>query len=163
MIHFGGELQEAEFRRAHSGMVPRPQRWFGISLLAILALALLSGRWRFMLNDPTLNWLLIAWFLAFAIFLIVGPRGAITKIWQNAPLLHQRVDGTISEDGVVWKTPSGQLNLSWDKFIAHRRRADVLLIYTSLNAALILPRSYFANDSDWSAANDLAARKVKAR
>ncbi|HUR83483.1 MAG TPA: YcxB family protein [Thermoanaerobaculia bacterium] len=159
MIHFGGELQEAEFRRAQWFLSLRMLTWIGLVVLGAFLLWAVADGLGGIVRKPVLTIAL----LVYAAFVIIAPRRAVTKAWRNTPLLHQRVDGEISEDGVTWKTPSSDIRLSWDKFIGHRGRSDMLLIYTSPKAALIMPRSYFVNDSDWAAANEIAARKVKAR
>ena len=90
-------------------------------------------------------------------------RGERSRRYGNAPLfLHERVTGQVTEEGISWKTASTDSTFSWDKIIKRRLGPDLLLLYTSMNQALIIPRSYFRSVSDWEAARELVTRNVAA-
>jgi hypothetical protein len=77
-------------------------------------------------------------------------------------LLHESVTGSLSETGVRWKTSSTDATYRWDQLVKHRIAEDLILLYTSTNQALIIPRSYFEGPNEWEAAKVLIAQHVRA-
>ena len=158
MVAFEGQLHEAEFRRAQWVSSPKIVRWIGWMIVAPVALVLLTGGMEPIARDPVTSAAKLGAVLAFAVFMIVAPRRAITKAWRNTPLLHEHVAGQISEDGITWVTASTNSVYGWDKLIKHQMTDDLLLLYTSTHQALIIPRSYFKSSGDWDAARTLIER-----
>jgi|GEM_PF-4555030 len=159
MIRFEGQLQESEYRKAQWVSSPKIFRWVGWIIMAALVMNLATGGMGPILRHPLMGTVKLALGVAFALFMIIAPRRAVTKVWRNTPLLHERVNGYISEEAVGWKTPSTDSAFGWDKIIKARMRDDLFLLYTSSNQALIIPRSYFGSASEWDAAKALIAKK----
>jgi YcxB-like protein len=162
VIDFEGRLQETEFRRAQWISSPMIRRWLGWMIVAALVMVLATGGIGPILRDPVTSGVKLVAGLAFAVFMIVAPRRAITKVWRNTPLLHEHVAGQISDNGITWVTASTNSKYGWNKMIKRRIRDDLLLLYTSTNQALIVPRSYFKSLNDWEAAKELIAKNIRA-
>jgi amino acid transporter len=163
MIEFEGQLDENGFRQAQWLSTPGLVRWMGWLIAAALVMVLATGGLQPMLREPVQSAITLVVMAAFAIFMIVAPRRAITKTWQNTPLLHERVTGYLSEAGVRFQSSSNDTTLTWDKLVKQRVSNDLILLYTSARAALILPRSYFRTDEDWAAARALVTRNLPAK
>ena len=155
MIRFGGELQEAEFRRAQWMSTPWFLRWFGWLLLGLLVVMTATGGWRAVMADPASQLPRVLVVLLLATVAIVAPRLAIRKVWERTPLLREPVSGEIAESGVVWNTPSSQTTLRWDQIVKRQTSADLILLYTGPRQALLLPKRYFASEEDWRGASAL--------
>jgi hypothetical protein len=163
MIEFEGQLDEDAFRRAQWLSTPGLVRWMGWLIAAALVMVLATGGLQPILQKPVESAIKLGVMVAFAIFMIVAPRRAITKTWQNTPLLHERVTGYLSEAGVRFQSNSNDTTLTWDKLVKQRLGKDLILLYTSARSALILPRSYFRTEEDWAAARELVTRNLPAK
>jgi len=86
MIAFEGQLQEDEYRRAQWLSSPLIIKWIGWIVLAGLVMVLLTGGLQPILADPVISGIRLAAAIAFAGFMIIAPRRAITKVWERTPL-----------------------------------------------------------------------------
>lgn len=126
-------------------------------IFVAFALVIATGDLKSIEADPAANLIKFSVMLLFATYVTVAPRRAITKAWRNTPLLHEAVEGLLGEAGVKWRTQSVDLDLAWEKVVKQKIADDFILLYSAENSALILPRSYFATESDWQEAQKLVA------
>lgn len=158
-IVFGGQLTEEQFRKAQWLTTPRMWYWLPWIMAASFVMVLVTGDRRHLVTSAVDAVKLLA-LVAFVIFIYVAPRRAITKTWRMSKLLHERVEGELREDGIQWRTSVETAFFTWDKFLRHKNAGAFTFLYLGPAQALILPRSYFATDEDWTRARQLIAANV---
>jgi hypothetical protein len=162
MIEFEGELQEDEFRRGQRAMRSSLHRWLVLLVPASLATVLLTGGWETFLREP-LSTLTIGGLFALWLFIPFAQRRVVTKAWRKSPILHQRLTGTLcDEEGISWKSETSQGTVSWNKLVRQKTTSDLLLVYSTPQSAMILPRSWFVDANAWEEAGRLVTRKLPA-
>lgn len=126
-------------------------------IFVAFGLVIATGGLKSIEADPVTSFAKLAAVLLFATYVTVAPRRAIAKAWRNTPLLHEAVEGELDEPGVKWHTQSVDVDLAWEKVVKQKIADDFILLYSAANSAMILPRSYFATESDWQEAQKLVA------
>jgi len=102
---------------------------------------------------------LTAFFLA-----MLGVREwSFRKTWKSHKLLRGRMQGALTEDGLVVESDHSSARLPWSQLHQWQASPNLLLIYQARNALNILPRELFGSDKDWAAARELAAAKLPSR
>lgn len=82
------------------------------------------------------------------------------KLLASTRLLQSPIRGGVSETGVWRETEHTRSNLPWDIFLRRQIGADIVLLYSSLQAAEIFPREFFASEADWQAFLELVRQRV---
>jgi hypothetical protein len=149
-ISFRGTLTEPQFNRFQQQCAPPTLRWIlklfpwcwlGFTLVKLLSFPgyLLSFGMGF-----DLLFLLYFW-----LFIPRLQKSQVKKAWQSNRLLREEVYGTIDRDEIIWQHAYGELRLPWEFILQYREISDIILLYTAINQALLLPRDFFHSEADW--------------
>ncbi|OLP17688.1 hypothetical protein BST81_15320 [Leptolyngbya sp. 'hensonii'] len=160
-IQFSGTLTEQQFNRFQQCCMPAllrwilkgfPWFWLGFALIKVLSLS----------GYITSFGLAFDIFL-FVYFLVVIPKlreRQIKRAWQSNKLIQGEISGVVDQERIVWSHAYGELRCPWEIILKYREVADIFLLYTSLNQAILLPRSFFQSDADWHQFRQLVAEKL---
>jgi hypothetical protein len=102
--------------------------------------------------------------LLFAVGLFLGYLGYLQrqvphKLWENIKDLH--LSGSVSDDGIVLRSPNGQNSYRWSDFSGYGAEGDiVLLIPRNSNMGHIIPQQMFQDHQSWLVSKSLLAVKL---
>jgi hypothetical protein len=162
-IPFAGALTREQFSLVQRLLLP----WWGsmwITSLFIFVLALmfnLAGEAGATLLVNTLANLL--WAAAMSVFVWVMTSLVRYRQWRRIKAMKQTVAGRIGETGIEWNTPMTTATFPWPKIVKLRQHPDMLLFFYSARCAFYVPRTFFATETAWRDANELALRSFSAR
>lgn len=160
-IPIGGEFTEQDVKRAISLGYPTWYQPFRIDLTLLMAWPLLYGLVPSIQSiaegdvppGPALLLLLplllvVLVLAAFVYALWVLPLRQARRI-QDTPLCQGTFSGVASDESFVLGNEAAASSVRWDSFVQYRMSDDMVLLYQNKNAYSMVPRSFFANDSDW--------------
>jgi hypothetical protein len=87
----------------------------------------------------------------------------IARATSNTELLGQRVEGTISDDGIRLMSSVREIRSRWSAMSQFRCTRASIALTGSMEGALVLPRSFFGSDEQFAQAASLVSRNVKPR
>jgi hypothetical protein len=162
-VRFSGRLTENDFRRINA-LALRGVFW---SILAVQGIVLVVAA----LLAPAIDWAHSSSPRQVAQslfpFVLIGPaaylshRIGVWRHWRNNKLLHQPVNGMVSDDGITWNVEGiSKAELPWDLFRRYRRSASLVVVYQGPGQVFYFPRHYFASDEEWTRCGQLVARKL---
>ena len=160
-ISFAGQLTEEQFTRLQWLSTHWLARYLGWIILAAGTLAMATGGWRTVVEDPSGQAIRAIPALLFVAFAFIAPRRAINKAWRQNSLIKGAVSGFADETGVEWNSAFVAGRFPWDVALKRKQAKDMALVYIAPNSVLYFPRSFFADDSSWQAFNDLVASRIR--
>jgi hypothetical protein len=95
--------------------------------------------------------------LGYAVF--AAPR----KLLASNRLLQLPIRGAVSETGVWTETEHTRSDLPWELFLRRKIGKDIVLLYSSIQAAKVFPREFFTSEEDWQAFVELVRQRVPER
>ena len=164
-IPFSGEIDVDILRRTNRAALipPRKMLLFGVVLVLV-------GGWGWispMLHGAPVSWDGVGPLLLFVLVLggLVGYAvvAAPRKLMASNRLLQLPIRGAVSETGVWTETAHTRSDLPWDVFLRRKIGKDIVLLYSSIQAAKIFPREFFASEADWQAFVELVREHVPER
>ncbi|GAB4232054.1 MAG: hypothetical protein Kow0049_14720 [Stanieria sp.] len=82
------------------------------------------------------------------------------KAWQSNKLIHGNFSGVATEQTLFWNHPYGESKFPWDVMLKYKEAKNIMMLYTSIDQALFIPRSFFKSEEDWQQFRHLVANKV---
>lgn len=160
-IHFSGTWTEQQYNRFQQLCMPAFSRWI---------LKWLPWFWLGFILVKLLSYpgYLISFELAFDLFTILFfwvllPKyreSQIKRSWQSNKLIQGELSGMIDEAGVIWRNAYGEMRYPWELLLKYSEATDIILLYTAINQALILPRNFFQSEDDWQQFRQLVVEKL---
>ena len=148
-VPFSGTLDYRSLRRAISGH-SIIARVFAVVLIAITVFAL--GTLLFIPQPsrvlPQLPGLLFPGLLG--AFFWLQPVLTARRLLKTSKLLRAPLSGVATKEGLQLASAYGTSNLPWNVFHRARPLPDSVLLYQSAVGFYVLPRSFFATDTDWA-------------
>jgi hypothetical protein len=159
-IPFGGQLTEAEFTRLQWLTTHWLAKYLGWIILAAGAMAMATGGWRVVAEDPWGQAIRAIVPLLFVAFAFIAPRRAIKKAWRQNALIKGPVSGVADESGLDWKSAFVTGRFPWEVLLKHKQTKDMVLLFTAPNSVLYFPKEFFTNEESWQAFRELVARRL---
>ncbi len=159
-IQFSGTLTEQQFNRFQECCTPAvlrwilkwlPWFWLGLILIQVLSFSGYIGSFG-MFRDVFL--------LLYFLLILKFRERQIRRAWQSNKLVQGEISGVIDQEGIVWSHAYGELRYPWEIILKYREVADIFLLYTAINQALLLPHSFFNSEEDWKQFRQLIAEKL---
>lgn len=103
-----------------------------------------------------------------ALIMIVGaflgrtymqPYLAAREMWKN-PAVRQKLTGTITKKGVLYRLNAGTNEILWERFLRVRKVSNLITLTTRDGLLVIFPRSFFNNESDWQKFEHLVNTRI---
>lgn len=160
-IQFSGTLSEQQFNRFQQCCMPTFVRWFlkwcpwfwlGLTFIKVLSFPSYIRGFGLVFDV----------FVLLYLFLLM-PRlreRQIKRMWQSNKMIQAEISGEADQEGIVWRHTYGELRCPWEIVLKYRESADIFLLYTSINQALLLPRSFFNLEEDWIQFKQLVSEKI---
>ncbi|AFZ36085.1 hypothetical protein Sta7437_2553 [Stanieria cyanosphaera PCC 7437] len=82
------------------------------------------------------------------------------KAWQSNKLIHGNFSGVATEKTLFWNHPYGESRFPWDVMLKYREVKNIMMLYTEIDRALIIPRNFFYSEEDWQEFRQLVTSKV---
>lgn len=160
-ISFNGTLTEQEFNRFNEIAMPALLQWilklFPWLLLGYVLVKIIGLPGYIDSPELIIDVILL---LFFFFFLPQLRKYQIKKAWASNKLIQGEIAGVINELGITWSHTYGEMRFSWDIILKYRESKDMFLLYTAINQALILPRSFFHSEEDWQKFKQLITQKL---
>jgi hypothetical protein len=160
-ISFRGTLTEPQFNRFQKHCAPLilrlilkwfPWCWLGFALVKVFAIdSYLTSFW--VVFD-------LCFILYFLLFIPYLQKSQVKKAWQSNRLLREEIFGTVDRNGIIWRHAYGEMRFPWELILSYREVADIMLLYTSINQAILLPRDFFSAEADWLQFKQLIAENL---
>ncbi|AFZ36086.1 hypothetical protein Sta7437_2554 [Stanieria cyanosphaera PCC 7437] len=159
-IHFSGTLTEEHLHIYHQYCLPTWLEffskyfkwlfWFYLGLMIVKALRIPG----YIPVSPALFYdIFILWLLS--------RKRQIKKILQSNKLIQGNFSGVAREQTLFWDNHLyGLSKFSWNKILKYQEAKNIIMLYTGINQALIVPRSFFNSEEDWQQFRQLVADKV---
>jgi hypothetical protein len=111
-------------------------------------------------RDPS-SWGIPLFLLLLGGFLIAMPLLIARKGLSTGKTIQAPFSGHADETELVIESEYGRSQLPWSSIYRVALTKDLALVYMSAHQFHIFARSFFKDDSDWTAFTDLAGRHVK--
>lgn len=158
MAQFKGTLTPhlyARGLRAH-GAFPR---WFAVVLLVIGIGGVIAG----LPSRSGAAFASLSAFIALGVFALLYPALIVSRVFKTNALLRDGFSGTANEEAFTAESPNGVSRIVWEKFHRAAIRPDMVLLYVSARQFLVLPKVFFATDSDWTEFQTIVRQRVRLR
>ncbi len=142
MLNGAGTIREPYCVRAQF-IYMRPRRGFAVIgiILAVLAV------WAvFDTRDPIFVGLVVFLPLYFLLYVPWSAR----RSYRIRKSLQDRVEVAVSEEGIRFQSPIGNVLMPWDYFIKWRRGRELILVFSGPRLFHMLPRHFFADDETFA-------------
>jgi hypothetical protein len=159
---FSGTINEPQFNRVQSALLPVWSRWYFFAPTCVLAFVALGTGWAEAIADPSQAVPDLLWGLAVFVTCTLLMRYGRRRAWQSYIRLHGAVSGRVSPNGIEWKTESSTTSLPWEKLLGFRVFNDLALVFYAPRCAFFLPRDFFATEQEWSALCEVLSQHSKA-
>lgn len=93
------------------------------------------------------------------VMLIVMPRLQAARL-ARGPLYQSQQTGRADEEGIEVESPLVHSRTKWEAYTHHRVSETGVVLFQSQATATIIPRSFFADEADWSLFRELVRRRV---
>ncbi|BAU65381.1 hypothetical protein STA3757_27660 [Stanieria sp. NIES-3757] len=171
-INFGGTLTEKQFHICQQYYLPtwfnfisKFAFWFYLGLMIVKWLMIfiglenpgdipLSSREVFSAVFGDVFILLWLWLL------FQSTKRNSKKVWQSNKLIHGNFSGVATEQTLFWNHSYGESRFPWHVMLKYKEAKNIMMLYTSINQALIIPRNFFNSEEDWQQFRQLVANKV---
>ena len=148
-VAFTGTLTRAEFDRVQLHLLPPWARWYVCYPMFAVVVFFVSPT-RDLPIDPWLK-------VLFAAIPVIGldwlMRKSRTKAWNQLMQLGGRVSGSISAEGIEWRTAMLTTRFDWSKVVRVAHADGLTLAFYTPRCAFYFPRSFFESDQVWAAFN----------
>jgi hypothetical protein len=160
-IHFCGILTEQQFNHFQNlsmqGFCKWVYKWLPWFWLGFMLLKHLT----FSEHTSHANLLFELFFtLYLCVFMPQLRIRQIKRAWKSNKFIQGESSGTVDQNGIIWSHTYGELRCPWDLITKYKDIGDAILIYTSVNQALILPSNFFYSETDWNQCRQLVADKL---
>jgi hypothetical protein len=161
-IHFSGTWTEQQYNRFQKLCMPTFLKWifkwfpwFGLGYILVKLLFYPGYLASFSL---VFDVLIILYFL---VFLPKLRERQIKRAWQSNKLIQGEISGVVDQAGVIWRNAYGEMRYPWDLLLKYKQETDIVLLYTAINQALILPRNFFQSEEDWQEFRQLVVSNLQ--
>jgi len=160
-IHFSGTLTKQQFNHFQQLCMPTFLKWFlkwfhwiwlGLILIKVLSI-----------TSYIRSSMLVFDILVFLYLLLFAPKlreRQIRRAWEGNKIIQGEVSGLADQEGIVWSHVYGELRCPWEIIYKYREEPDIVLLYTGISQAIILPRSFFHSEEDWKQFRRLVSEKL---
>jgi hypothetical protein len=90
----------------------------------------------------------------------LGPALATRRYWKGSTNIHGRNEIELDKHGYTVTFPNGHIHVAWSGLTKWRETEQLFLLYTHPQIAQILPKHFFASDSDVGLARQLIAQHL---
>jgi hypothetical protein len=160
-IPFGGTITREQFSLVQRMLLP----WWGSMRMTAIWIVSCVVVATIGLRGPTGSSVLVTLtsILIAAVLIVFVWR--LTKMtrdrqWRQVEATQQGITGSLSDAGLEWHAAKGTAHFAWSDINKVRQHPHMLLLHCAGNAANYLPKTFFASDSEWNAANAFALRQV---
>jgi hypothetical protein len=101
--------------------------------------------------------------LLVGVLLLLAPRLGSARLMRTSVTISAPRKGIADESHIEFETEYGHSSLPWPVFYRVRLARDYVALYQSAGAFYLMPRRFFAAESEWEAFRALVATHVRVR
>ncbi len=87
-------------------------------------------------------------------------RSMPSQIWNSKPATHIRITGYVTEEGLVFFHPNGQLTIKWEGYKGYGKYREVVNLFNEQGAATPFAKAYFKTEQDWMTFKEMVKRRL---
>ncbi len=165
-LSFDGSLTKKDFisavklanRSIAKKSLLRVDPW--IPSLILGALLFVGGPYAFLFG-PDHNLYIMAGPMILGMLVITTTvSGMPGNVWNSKPEVRSRMQGKVTEKGLVFIHPNGQLTMDWEGYKGYGEYRDVVDLFNEGGTATIFARTFFKTDQEWMDFKEMVGNRL---